>query len=245
MRPRDGPAATWKTGSPSTGLGPRTDVLAARTQPPSAATATKRGEHLQATPEPIQAQDLPALLRGDPPQVLIGVDDHRMTHGAQHRQIRLGVRVGVGGSQVDPLALGQLAHREHLALAVVERSRGAPGVAAFDAPPSASRDHRRRRAHAPAGRPSPARRPSRCTPACPHPGARRRARASADTAAAAPRRARAGTGAAGRARAHRRSSPPRACAPDRRDRRSSRAAGSAGSHTRRAPSRRREIMPVS
>ena len=91
-----------------------------------------RGEHLQAAAEAIQVQHLPALLRGDAPEVGVGVDDHRVAHGAQHRQVRLGVRVGVGGGQVDALALGQLAHREHLALAVVEGPGRPARVAAVD-----------------------------------------------------------------------------------------------------------------
>src|SRR5437764_12022224 len=46
-----------------------------------------RGEHLQAAAEAIEVEHLPAFFGGDAPQVLVGVDDYCVAHGAQHRQI--------------------------------------------------------------------------------------------------------------------------------------------------------------
>ena len=92
----------------------------------------ERDEHLQAPPEVVEAQDLPALAGGDAGEVGVGIDDDGVPDGAQHRQVGLGVGVGVGGGEVDALARGELAQRVDLALAVVEGPGGAAGVAAFD-----------------------------------------------------------------------------------------------------------------
>jgi len=73
-----------------------------------------------------QAQPLTHLNRSD------RFRTYRVADGTQHRQVRLGVRVGIGSGQVDVLALGQIAHREHLALAVVERAGRPPRVAPVD-----------------------------------------------------------------------------------------------------------------
>ena len=103
-----------------------------RLSPPSAVTAPTAASTFRRRPSRSRrrtSQPSAAAIRR---RSCVGVDDHRVAHGAQHRQVGLGVRVGVGGAQVDPLALGQLAHREHLALAVVERARRAARVAAFD-----------------------------------------------------------------------------------------------------------------
>ena len=57
-------------------------------------------EHAQAgerepAPEALEAHHPPALLHRDPGQLLVGVDDDRVGHGAQHRQVGDRVRVGV------------------------------------------------------------------------------------------------------------------------------------------------------
>ena len=109
---------------------------ARRTPPHDAAETGERGAggerdgDLQTPPEAVEAQDLPALRGGDAGKLGVGVDDHRVPDGAQHRQVGLGVGVGKGGGEVDPLPRGELAQREHLALAVVEGPVGAAGVAA-------------------------------------------------------------------------------------------------------------------
>ena len=97
--------------------------------PPSAS----RGDRdAQAAAQPLEPQDLPALLAGDPRQRRVRVHGHGMTDRAQHRQVGLGVRVRPRRRQVDALALGQLADRLRLALAVGERAAGPAGVLAVE-----------------------------------------------------------------------------------------------------------------
>ena len=64
----------------------------------------------------------PVLLAGDRRQRRVGIDRDRMPDRAQHRQIRGRVGVGEGLGEVDVVPLGEVAHRDHLALAVHERT---------------------------------------------------------------------------------------------------------------------------
>jgi hypothetical protein len=51
----------------------------------------ERRDHLQAPPEAVELDHLPAMLRGYPPQRPVGIDDDRVTDRLQHRQVRLRV----------------------------------------------------------------------------------------------------------------------------------------------------------
>src|SRR5580704_18572365 len=90
-------------------------------EPGETKTGGERHRDLQAAPEVVEAQNLPALLGGDAGKLGVGVDDHGVPDGAQHRQVGLRVGVGKRSSEVDALPCGKFAQREHLALAVVER----------------------------------------------------------------------------------------------------------------------------
>jgi alkylation response protein AidB-like acyl-CoA dehydrogenase len=83
---------------------------------------------LQPATERLEAHDVPALLLGDPGQLLVGVDHHRVADRAQHREVRRAVAVGPRRRQVQPVALGDLAHADRLAVAVAERSLELPRV---------------------------------------------------------------------------------------------------------------------
>ena len=102
--------------------------------PPDGDAAQQRrgGGDAQLAAEALEAQRLPALVAGHACQLLVRVDGHGMPDEAEHRQVGLRIAVGVAGGEVDLLALGQLADRLRLALAVVERAALAAGVDAVD-----------------------------------------------------------------------------------------------------------------
>ena len=110
---------------------------------PPSATARQRAATRRRRPEAVEAQDLPALVARDPRQRRVRVDGDGMADRAQHRQVGLGVGVRPRRRQVDALALGQLADRLRLALAVGERAAGTAGVLAVDASRTPSRPRRR------------------------------------------------------------------------------------------------------
>ena len=100
--------------------------------PPSAAASARRAGDAQPPAEALEAQHLPALGARDAAELGVRVDRDRVADEPQHRQVGLRVRVGPRGGEVDALALGELADRLRLALAVGERPAGAAGVVAVD-----------------------------------------------------------------------------------------------------------------
>src|SRR5579875_331503 len=108
--------------------GPATSAGGGQAPRPAQGRAPNREQRLQPPPEPLEAQHLPPLRARLGQQLLVGVDGHRMSDRAQHRQVggRIGVRVG--GAEVDALPLGQPPDRPRLVGSVDEQPGGLPGV---------------------------------------------------------------------------------------------------------------------
>ncbi len=98
---------------------------------PSASDAAREGgagyrdPRREPAAQAIEAQHLPAFGPRDACELLVGVYRHRVADEPQHGQVRFGVRVGVGGFEVDALLLGELRYRLSLARAVDEEARRA------------------------------------------------------------------------------------------------------------------------
>ena len=106
--------------------------------------AGEREARLDAGAQAVEAQDVPASFPRDAQQVPVGVDDHGVADELEHREVGLGVRVGVALGQVDSLPGGELDDRLGLFGAVDEQPLRAAGVhPVLDARRTASRSRRR------------------------------------------------------------------------------------------------------